>query len=136
MLGLSAAVGAALLRDGYGMVAATAAALAIGILTGLVNGVGVAVFHIPSLIFTLGVNGVVRGMIYVYTKGAWVENLPADFTRMSNRILIGNLTVFLCAGSPCDLDWPSYFDENEKGKIFYRSRRSCGWCNLGGNTGR
>ena len=27
------------------------------------------VLQIPSLIFTLGVNGVVRGLIYVYTKG-------------------------------------------------------------------
>lgn len=94
VLGLSAAVGAALLRDGYGVVTASAVALVIGILAGLVNGVGVALFHIPSLIFTLGVNGVVRGMIYVYTKGAWVENLPAEFTRMSNRMLIGNITVF------------------------------------------
>jgi AI-2 transport system permease protein len=42
----------------------------------------------------LGVNGVVRGIIYVYTKGAWVENLPADFTLMSNRYLTRNVTYF------------------------------------------
>lgn len=94
VLGLSAAVGATLLRDGYGMIAALPAAILVGLLVGLINGIGVAVLNIPSLIFTLGVNGVVRGIIYVYTKGAWVENLPGDFTRMSNRFLAGNVTYF------------------------------------------
>lgn len=118
VLGLSAAVGAALLRDGYGVVTATAAALAIGILTGLVNGVGVAVLHIPSLIFTLGVNGVVRGLIYVYTKGAWVENLPAEFTRMSNRLLIGNLTVFYALAVLVILVVHLILTKTKKGKYF------------------
>lgn len=93
-LGLSAAVGATLLRNGSGQLAAIAAALACGAVIGLVNGLGVSVFRIPSLIFTLGVNGVVRGLIYVYTGGAWVENLPAGYTRMSNVLIAGQLTAF------------------------------------------
>ena len=68
-LGMSAAVGATLLRDGTNWMAAILAALAIGAVIGFVNGLGVSVLQIPSLIFTLGVNGVVRGLIYVYTKG-------------------------------------------------------------------
>lgn len=93
-LGMSAAVGATLLRDGSNWLAAILAALAIGAVIGFVNGFGVSVLQIPSLIFTLGVNGVVRGLIYVYTKGAWVENLPAEYTRMSNTLIAGQLTTF------------------------------------------
>ncbi|HWP52109.1 MAG TPA: ABC transporter permease [Clostridia bacterium] len=93
-LGLSAAVSSTLLRDGANWIVAFAAGIAVGALVGLINGVGVAVLGVPSLIFTLGTNGVVRGLIYVYTQGAWVENLPASFTRMSQAKLIGGLTVF------------------------------------------
>ena len=94
ILGMSAAVGATILRDGGNYAVAVAAALLVGAVIGLVNGLGVSVLKIPSLIFTLGVNGIVRGMIYVYTGGAWVENLPADYTRAANIMLFGNLTWF------------------------------------------
>lgn len=93
-LGFSAAVGATLLRDGSPWTVSVLAAVAIGAVVGLVNGLGVAYLKIPSLIFTLGMNGVVRGLIYVYTNGAWVENLPAAFTRASNAKLVGQLTDF------------------------------------------
>ncbi len=97
ILGLSAAVGATMLRDGSPTILAVIVALAIGALVGLVNGLGVAYMGIPSLIFTLGINGVVRGLIYVYTNGAWVENLPASYTLASNVKLVGDLTVFYAA---------------------------------------
>lgn len=94
VLGMSAAVGATMLRDGANWFVAILAAIVIGAVIGAVNGFGVSVLKIPSLIFTLGVNGVVRGLIYVYTNGAWVENLPAGYTRLSNVKLVGELTIF------------------------------------------
>ena len=48
---------------------------------------------VPSLIFTLGTNGVMRGMMYVYTGGAWVENLPAEFKQLYTCPLVGNITA-------------------------------------------
>jgi len=93
VLGLSSAVGATILRDGGSVVTATLAAIGVGVVVGFINGVGVAIFNIPSLIFTLGTNGVARGLIYVYTKGHWVENLPGDFTRFASKPLIGGLTI-------------------------------------------
>lgn len=93
-LGISAAVGATMLRKGSNWAAAIFAALMIGAVVGMINGFGVSFLNIPSLIFTLGVNGVVRGMIYVYTKGAWVENLPSAYTKLSNITLFGDLTIF------------------------------------------
>ncbi|PPK78749.1 monosaccharide ABC transporter membrane protein (CUT2 family) [Lacrimispora xylanisolvens] len=118
VLGLSAAVGATLLRDGYGIATALFAAVFVGTVVGVINGIGVAVLNIPSLIFTLGVNGVVRGIIYVYTKGAWVENLPADFTLMSNRILTKNVTYFYGAAVLVVIIGHFILTRTRKGKYF------------------
>ncbi|MEA5135551.1 MAG: ABC transporter permease [Candidatus Fimivivens sp.] len=93
-LGLSAAVSSTLLRDGANWAVAFAAGICVGAVIGLINGWGIAVMGIPSLIFTLGTNGVIRGLIYVYTHGAWVENLPAAFTMVSQKKLVGSLTIF------------------------------------------
>lgn len=93
VLGLSASVGATLLRDGAGWGISMLAALSVGAAIGFINGFGVSILGIPSLIFTLGVNGVVRGLIYVFTKGAWVENLPPAYTKLSNIMFPGGLTV-------------------------------------------
>lgn len=96
-LGLSAAVTSSLLRDGASWLVAFLAGAAVGVVVGLVNGYGVAVLGVPSLIFTLGTNGLIRGLIYVYTNGAWVENLPAPFTKLANTKVLGDLTLFYAA---------------------------------------
>jgi ribose transport system permease protein len=44
-------------------------ALACGALVGLANGLGVALLRIPSMVFTLGMNAVVQGMVVMYTGG-------------------------------------------------------------------
>ncbi len=51
---------------------------------------------VPSLIFTLGTNGILRGLMYIYTGGAWVENLPKSFKDFSSVTLIGSFTVYYC----------------------------------------
>lgn len=93
-LGFSATVVGSLLRDGHNLFFAIAVGILIGALIGLFNGFGVAILKIPSLIFTLGTNGFLRGMIYVYTGGAWVENLPGKFTSYSSKPILGNLTLY------------------------------------------
>lgn len=96
-LGLVAAVVGTMLRDGQPLIAAVVVGIAIGAAIGLINAWGVAVMKAPSLIFTLGVNGILRGIIYVYTNGAWVENLPKSFKDFSAVTGIGDLTVYYCA---------------------------------------
>ncbi len=93
-LGFTASVVGSLLRDGHNWVFCFAVGILIGAVIGLVNGWGVAVLNIPSLIFTLGTNGVLRGLIYVYTNGAWVENLPGAFTAYSSKTMLGDLTGY------------------------------------------
>jgi ribose transport system permease protein len=44
--------------------------LGCGLLVGLVNGLGVACLRVPSMIFTLGMNAVLQGLVVLYTGGA------------------------------------------------------------------
>ncbi len=92
-LGFTATVVSCMLRDGSSWGLAFATGILIGALIGLFNGWGVAVMGVPSLIFTLGTNGVMRGMMYVYTGGAWVENLPAEFKRLYTNTLVGSVSI-------------------------------------------
>lgn len=43
--------------------------IAVGLIIGLFNGFGVAYLRIPSMIFTLGVNSVARGLMVAHTGG-------------------------------------------------------------------
>lgn len=96
-LGLVAAIVGTMLRDGQSLALAVLAAIVIGVVIGLINGWGVCIMGAPSLIFTLGVNGILRGILYLYTNGAWVENLPKSFKDFSSVTLVGPLTVYYCA---------------------------------------
>lgn len=93
-LGFTASVVGSMLRDGQNWVVAFGVGILIGALIGVFNGWGVSVLKIPSLIFTLGTNGLLRGFIYVYTGGTWVENLPGKFTSFSSKPIVGNLTIY------------------------------------------
>ncbi len=55
---------------GFGGLGAIPIALAVGAVIGLVNGLGVAYLRVPSMIFTLGVNAVLQGLMVLYTGGA------------------------------------------------------------------
>lgn len=61
---MAAAAGAA-----FGAGWAIPAGVACGALIGLVNGLGVAILRIPSMIFTLGANAVLQGLMVLYSGG-------------------------------------------------------------------
>jgi ribose transport system permease protein len=56
--------------DPWTIAGATALALLAGAGVGLVNGLGVAILRIPSLVMTLGMNTVMLGVALVYTNGS------------------------------------------------------------------
>lgn len=56
-------------------------ALAVGVIVGVVNGFGVAVLRIPSMIFTLGVNAVMRGLMVAQTGGFAPQTKATDLMR-------------------------------------------------------
>lgn len=92
-LGFTATVVGCMLRDGQNWAVAFLTGILIGAAIGLFNGWGVSIMGVPSLIFTLGTNGVMRGMMYVYTEGAWVENLPAEFKQLYTIPFVGGITA-------------------------------------------
>lgn len=117
-LGLTAAVCASMIRDGSSLFTASVTALTIGAAIGLVNGLGVTKLHIPAIIMTLGVNGVVRGSIYVYTEGKWVENLPAVFKSYGQITLAGFVNLFLLITVCIVAGIHLYLNKANKGKYF------------------
>lgn len=63
----------------FGDAAAILAAIAVGAVVGLVNGLGAAVLRVPSMIFTLGVNAVLDGIVVLYTGGFAPRNAASRF---------------------------------------------------------
>lgn len=61
--------GAAMIGTAVGGPWAIPAALAFGLVVGLINGTGTAVLRVPSMIFTLGMDTVLRGVTVAQTGG-------------------------------------------------------------------
>jgi len=55
--------------------------LGIGLVIGLMNGFGVAYLRIPSMIFTLGMNAVLRGLMVAHTGGFAPQTAATDLMR-------------------------------------------------------
>ena len=70
-------------------------AIVIGAIVGAINGGGVSICNVPSLILTLGVNGAIRGLIYIVSGGKTTENFAGEFTKIGNQVLFAEITVYL-----------------------------------------
>jgi ribose transport system permease protein len=71
-----------------------AAALGIGLLVGLVNGIGVAYLRVPSMVLTLGMNALLKGVTVVYTGSApQFQQTPEFLSYMATEILWGFLPM-------------------------------------------
>jgi rhamnose transport system permease protein len=76
MIGLCATVLAASIEHGFGIGWAMLAALAVGTLAGLLNGVFVVAFGLPSLVVTIGTLALYRGIAQIILKERGVNNFP------------------------------------------------------------
>ena len=91
----------AMLAAGIGGWSALPCGLAVGALAGLVNGAGVALLRVPSMIFTLGTNAMLQGLMVLYTGGfsprseapRWMEVLAVGKTLSIPHSLIVWLAV-------------------------------------------
>jgi ribose transport system permease protein len=70
--------------------------IAVGLIVGLFNGLGVAFLRIPSMIFTLGVDSVMRGLMVAQTGGfaPQTDATPLMRTLASGRFLGIPLAIF------------------------------------------
>lgn len=66
----------AMLATAWGGPMAIPVGLGVGLLIGVVNGIGVAYLRVPSMIFTLGVNVVLRGLMVMLTGGFSPSSQP------------------------------------------------------------
>lgn len=65
-------------------------ALAIGALLGLLNGVVIARFRLPTLIVTLGTQSIYKGVLIAYVGSVYIaaSDLPTSITRLSGTHLV------------------------------------------------
>jgi len=69
--------------------------LGCGLIVGLINGCGIALLRVPSMIFTLGMNAVLQGLVVLYTDGA----APASHaTRLMSIMAVDRTSASL---TPC-----------------------------------
>jgi ribose transport system permease protein len=80
----------AMLATAWGGPTAIPVGLAVGLLIGVVNGLGVAVLRVPSMIFTLGVNVVLRGFMVMLTGGFSPSSQPTPaMLRLAKDSVLG-----------------------------------------------
>ncbi len=94
IMGLTAAVSGTLIRDGMSYAIVIPLTLLLGSFLGFINGFGVAKLRVPAIIMTLGTSGIIRGYIYIYTEGAWVENIPEEFKSLYQITLMNTVNLF------------------------------------------
>lgn len=70
--------------NGANPVIALGAALIVGGLWGLLNGVLITTFKLNSFILTLGTSYLIRGIILFLTNGIYIKGLPGWFYKISN----------------------------------------------------
>jgi len=69
------------------------AALATGMLIGLINGVCVVRFRLPGFIFTLGMQYCLNGIINVWTKGLSITNFDKSYTQLGQLRLFKMIPI-------------------------------------------
>lgn len=70
--------------------------VALGLVVGLINGLGVAYAGVPPIIMTLGMGGALQGLLLIYTNGGRASSPPPELVEfvtgttfgLSNQILV------------------------------------------------
>ena len=131
-LGLSAAMTGLIAKQDGSIAVMLLAVVATGALIGLINGVGVAYFGVPSLIFTLGTNSVIRGMIYILSDGRTVENFGGSLASYGNLTLFAEITLYYAIAILLVAVAHIVLTKTRKGKYFIAVGDNAGGANLVG----
>ena len=131
-LGLSAAMTGLIAKQDDSIGVMLLAVVATGAVIGLINGVGVAYFGVPSLIFTLGTNSVVRGMIYILSDGRTVENFGGSLASYGNLTLFAEITLYYALAVLLVAVAHIVLTKTRKGKYFIAVGDNAGGANLVG----
>lgn len=105
VLAICCTVVGALAKDGVALVWLVPLSMLIGAALGLVNGLLVALLGVHSIVVTLGMLNVYRGLLILGTGGVWITGLPPDF-RLLGDGAVGPLPAsLLVVGSVVALLW-------------------------------
>ncbi len=69
------------------------AALSVGVVVGLLNGLGVAYLRVPSMVLTLGMNALVKGVTVFYTGAQPKGDAPSFLNFVVHHRLWGGLSM-------------------------------------------
>ena len=131
-LGITAAMTGMIAQQGGSIASMLAACISTGAAVGLVNGLGVAYFGVPSLIFTLGTNSVVRGLIYILTDGRTIENFGGTIASYGNKTIFAEITVYYAIAVALVAIAHYALTKTRKGKYFIAVGDNAGGANLVG----
>jgi ribose transport system permease protein len=82
-----------LTADGHPMGLVILLVIALAVVVGLLNGLGVAYAGVPPIIMTLGMNGALQGLLLVYTDGGISSNPPQALTNFVTGMWLGVPTL-------------------------------------------
>jgi ribose transport system permease protein len=110
---------AAMMATAIGGPLALPTGLAVGLAVGLVNGLGVAYLRIPSMIFTLGVNAVMRGLMVVHTGGFAPQTAASDLMRLIGAERLAGFPVAILVWAAVSLVVATLLTRTAFGKALY-----------------
>jgi ribose transport system permease protein len=110
---------AAMMATAIGGPLALPAGLAVGLAVGVVNGLGVAYLRIPSMIFTLGINAVMRGLMVVHTGGFAPQTAASDLMRFIGAERIAGFPVAILVWAAVSFVVAALLTRTAFGKALY-----------------
>jgi ribose transport system permease protein len=110
---------AAMMATAVGGPLALPTGLAVGLAVGLVNGLGVAYLRIPSMIFTLGLNAVMRGLMVVHTGGFAPQTAASDLMRFIGAERVAGFPVAILVWAVVSLLVATLLTRTSFGKALY-----------------
>ena len=110
---------AAMTATAVGGPLALPAGLAVGVAVGLLNGFGVAYLRVPSMIFTLGVNAVLRGLMVAQTGGFAPQTAATDAMRVLGAERVAGMPVAVLVWAALSLLTAGLLSRTAFGKALY-----------------
>ena len=132
VLGLTAGMTGLIAQQGGSIPKMLLLCLVTGAVVGLVNGVGVSYFGVPSLIFTLGTNSVIRGLIYIMSDGRTIENFGGPISSYGNKTVFAGITLYYAIAVVLVAISHIVLTRTRKGKYFIAVGDNAGGANLVG----
>ena len=86
---IAATVAGTAAKDGASASWIVLLSVAVGVALGTINGLGVILFRVHSIVVTLGMLSIYRGALIYFTGGSWIYDLPPQFDAIGKGDFFG-----------------------------------------------